>query len=100
MSDTKEKAISREQKRRMDRINTEAQATINVLMGQFLAFLMVVEDPEGEEAQIKRSQLGAKWRTYCKHKGLTAESRPILDKYMDECMKDYLKEKNPEPIQP
>ncbi len=62
-------------------------------MGQFLAFLLVAEDPEGEEVTLKRAQLGAKWRTYCKHKGLTKEARQVLDTYMDQCIKDYLAEK-------
>ena len=99
----KETAQSRAQKRWIERTNQEAQATINSLMTQFLAYFMESQDPEGEAVQNKRKDISAKWRLYCKHKQLGPQVFPMADKYMDQVLADYLKEKEsptvPEPAQ-
>ena len=90
----KETAQSRAQKRWIERTNQEAQATINSLMTQFLAYFMESPDPEGEAVQNKRKDISAKWRLYCKHKQLGPQVFTMADKYMDQVLADYLKEKD------
>jgi hypothetical protein len=91
--ETKGKPLTREQKRMVDRINAAAAETIELLTSQFLNAIMAADDPEGPEVGEKIKQIDAKWRMYCKRKGLAATAYTIMDNYMTTAIKEYYDEK-------
>jgi hypothetical protein len=89
----KEKPLTREQRRRHDRTNAEAISTIETLQAQFLNFFMASEETEGDAVSDKIREIDAKWRLYCKRKNLVPAAYPVMDKYMEDSIKEYYSNK-------
>jgi hypothetical protein len=89
----KGKPLTREQKRLVERINAEAAKTIELLTSQFLNLLMESSDPEGPEMTDSIKSIDAKWRFYCKRKGLQASAYTIMTNYMNKSIEEYKAEK-------
>lgn len=88
-----ERPLTRQEKRRRDHVNQEANRTIQQLSDQFMNFFLEAEDPEGEAVVNKMKEISAKWRMYCQRKGLIPAAYPVLDQYMDQCLVDFYKNK-------
>jgi hypothetical protein len=85
---------SREQRRLRERTNLEAQSILRSLQEQFLNFFMSAEETEGESVNNKIREIDAKWRLYCKRKNLIPAAYPVMDKYMEQSIKEYYENKD------
>jgi hypothetical protein len=84
---------SREQRRLRERTNLEAQSILRSLQEQFLNFFMSAEETEGESVNNKIREIDAKWRLYCKRKNLIPAAYTVMDKYMEDSIKEYYENK-------
>jgi hypothetical protein len=95
---TKGKPLTREQRRMRERVNMEAQTIIQTLQEQFLNFFMECQDTEGETVNNKIREIDAKWRLYCKRKNLIPAAYTVMDKYMEDSIKEYYENKEQKPV--
>ena len=84
-----EKKLTREQRRHMERVNTEANAAFDQITNKFLSEFITSDNPEGEEIRERAKQIDAQWRLYCTRKGLNPKAFPLVKKYCDEAIKQY-----------
>jgi isochorismate hydrolase len=89
----KGKPLTHEQRRMRERINLEAQNVIHTLQEQFLNFFIECQDTEGEAVNNKIREIDAKWRLYCKRKNLIPAAYTVMDKYMEQSIKEYYENK-------
>jgi hypothetical protein len=89
----KGKPLTREQRRLRERVNMEAQSIIQTLQEQFLNFFMECQDTEGEAVNNKIREIDAKWRLYCKRRNLIPAAYTVMDKYMEQSIKEYYENK-------
>jgi hypothetical protein len=89
----KEAPLTREQRRYRERTNLEAQSVIKTLQDQFLNFFIECQDTEGEAVNNKIREIDAKWRLYCKRKNLIPAAYTVMDKYMEQSIKEYYENK-------
>lgn len=79
----KEQKLTRLQRRALERANQQASAMHQRLANQFAEFF-IDSDPDSEEVIEKQKEVNAKWRMYCKSKGLTPEVFGLVN---DSCNK-------------
>ncbi len=94
-AEKKEKPITREQRRYIERRETEAKALHERLCQSFLTFFTESEDPEGPEVVEKWNSISARWKVYCAHKQLAPSAFPLLDTFCKSIVDTYLKAKEP-----
>jgi hypothetical protein len=63
------------------------------LRSKFLKEFMLSDDPEGQEIVDLSERIDMKWRTFCKHKHLVKEMYPMMKRYLDSVLRDYLEMK-------
>jgi hypothetical protein len=90
-----ERKIQQKQNEFQQRVALEARRTHETLARKFFQFFMDSDNPEGPEVEEKMKQLNAQWKLYCHRSQLVPEAHNLLQKYMDEVVNDYQKEKNP-----
>lgn len=88
-----EPKLTREQRRMVDRANEEAGRMHKRLVDQFYEFFL---DNTITPALIdsKKKEVAAKWRVYCKQRGLTAEALGLVEKTCDEILEQFNNELN------
>lgn len=91
--------LSREQLRRKDRIESEAQETFHRVTENYLDFFTKHEDPEDDAVYQKQKQISAQWRLYCFRKKLTASAFPAVDEYCNKVRENYITLKNMDVLQ-
>jgi hypothetical protein len=91
----KQKQMTRQQRRFIQRIEQEAHQTLNNLAGKFLEFFTDSDDPEGQEVVDKMNQLSAQWKVYCHSKQLNKEALPMVENYCKAVCEEYIKAKEP-----
>lgn len=89
----KETPISRQERRRREKINQEVQEAHRQLSDKFLNFFIECENPEGQEVVDKMKQIDAQWRLFCRRKGLIAKAYPLMNDYMEGLLKEYIQTK-------
>ncbi len=91
----KEKPLTREQRRFIERREQEAKALHERLCQQFLTFFTECDNPEGLEVKEKQASISARWKVYCAHKRLSHEAYALLDTFCDGIIKAYNEAKEP-----
>lgn len=82
---------SREVRRMRERINEDANKTFVTLADKYRQFFME-NNANGEDVQEFKKQVCAKWRVYCKNRGLTPEAYAQLDTFCADLMNQYIEE--------
>lgn len=93
------KKESREQRRLREGINEDANKTFVALAEKFRIFFMD-NDPDGEEVKTKAKEVDAKWRVYCKNRGLIPEAYPQVSDFCKELIQEYKNEYDNAPSGP
>lgn len=83
--------LTREQRRKIERLNKEADDVFNVLARQFRDEFLS-EDPDSELVKETKNKVCAKWKVYCRSKGFKPEALPMMDEFCDRMYEDYKKE--------
>ena|SRR5690606_28560980 len=89
----KERALTRQERRRRDKINQEVQEAHRQLSDKFLNFFIECEEPEGQTVIDKMNQIDAQWRLFCNRKGLISKAYPLMNDYMEGVLKEYIQTK-------
>lgn len=84
-----EKHLTREQRRRQERINQEVSAVFDQLTAKFVSFFLDSDNPEGPEVQERVKQIDAQWRVCCKRKGVLPKGYPLVKQWCEQYLKDY-----------
>lgn len=92
-----EKPLTREQRRRVERIEKEAKQTLAQLQEKFLKCVIESDDPEGEDVIKKVDQISAQWKLYCDRKGLLPVARNLILDYCLDVLKEYQNNKKSDP---
>lgn len=92
-----EPKLNRQQKRMVERANEEANAMHKRLVNQFAEFFMD-NDPESDDVIQKQKEVNAKWRVYCKTRGLTPEVLGLVDAACNQFREQFNNELNGDPI--
>jgi len=95
--DAVEKPMSREQKRKSERISEEAKKTYEAICDRFFEFFTQADDPNGHDVTNKASTVSKQWRLYCQRKGLLPKAYPLVDNFTRDLIDKY---NNPEVIEP
>lgn len=85
---TKQQHLTREQRRKMERTNSDAKQVFDQLTEKFLKKIVTEEQTE-EQVKEYMSELSKKWRLYCKSKNLLPKAYTLLDDYMKGLLKQY-----------
>lgn|SRR5690554_3924122 len=88
-----EKPLSREQRRRQDRLNQEIFAVFEQLTAKFVSFFLDCENPDGEQVEERMKQMDAQWRVYCKRKNVLPKGYTLFREWCEQYLKDYKAEK-------
>lgn len=83
------KPLTRDQKRRNERVTEEARKTYEAICERFLDFFTNVDDPTGPEVGEKAAGVSKQWRIYCQRKGLLAQAYPIVDEFIKGLITQY-----------
>lgn len=83
--------LTREQRRMRDRINADANSTFVMLAEKFRVCFME-NQPESEAVQLKRKEVNAKWRIYCKNRNLIPEAYTNVSTFCDSLFEQYKSE--------
>jgi 5'(3')-deoxyribonucleotidase len=84
-----EKKLTREQRRFMQRIETEARRVHEQLAGRFMEYLVTCDNPHSPEVLEKASQISAQWKVFCRRKNLVPAVFNALENYCDGLIKEY-----------
>lgn len=87
------KDLTRDQKRFLERIESEAKQTFQQLADKFLNLFMASDDPEGEDITERGKQISAQWRTYVKKSKLDDKALPAIEQYISDVKAQYLQSK-------
>jgi hypothetical protein len=85
----KEDKQTREQRRRIERINKEVGQTYDSFTERFAMFMVTCENPDGPEVAHKIKQLDAQWRLYCDRKNLKKEGYVIVKNFCEKAVAQY-----------
>lgn len=88
----KEKPISRQQRRLIERKEQEAKNTHELLCQSFLDFFIEHEQPESEEVVNKWKSISAKWKVYCTAKNLNKPAYNLIDTFCQGLINKYKEE--------
>ncbi len=91
---TREKVLSRHERRAQERLKAEVEEMYNTLTVKFLDYFTASDNPEGNDVQEKAKQIAAQWRLYCSRKNLIPTLYPIIDTYINGLMKEYIDDKD------
>lgn len=83
------KPLTREQRRRSERINAEVQSIYRALTKKYYDEFMDHPDPEGEFFAAVTKQYDAKWRLTCTRYSLVPQSYTEFKKFSDDILKSY-----------
>lgn len=89
----KEIPLTREQRRALERLNKEAGDMIARLVNQWYEFFLD-HDPDGPEVKLKKQEVSAKWRMYCKRRRLVAKAFPAVDEAINQLIEEYKTQKH------
>lgn len=92
VKEKKEMPINREQRRARERVHKEISGMIDRLVNQWYE-VFLNNDPESAEVKEKAAEVSAKWKMYCRRRGLKPEALNIVSKTIAELMEEYKKEK-------
>jgi len=88
-----EKRLTREQRRRQERLNQEISSVFEQLTGKFVSFFLDCENPDGEQVEERMKQMDAQWRVYCKRKNVLPKGYTLFREWCEQYLKDYKAEK-------
>lgn len=88
-----EAKLSRAQRRHNERVSKEGKQTFDSLCEQFFRLMMSSNDPEGQQLDINRKIMNAKWRVYCEKMNFIPETYQAFDKWSKEVIEKYKKQK-------
>ncbi len=80
--------LTREQRRAIDRINKEAEATYKRLCEQYYTIFMD-NDPDGTVVLAKEIEVLTKWKMYAVSRQFSDDAKGILKQYIDQVRKQY-----------
>lgn len=84
--------LTREQRRARERINKEVSDIIDRLVSQWYEVFMN-NDPASDVVREKAEEVSAKWKMYCRRRGLKPQALDIVSKSIADLMEEYKKEK-------
>lgn len=87
--------LTREQRRKKEQIEKDAEDTFNKLSNRFLDFFVESDDPEGNEVHQKLVQISSQWKAYCSKRQLIPEAKTMIDTFAASVFKDYYDNKTP-----
>ena len=90
VSDKKEAPLSREVRRRIERIELNAQKTVMAMGEKFQSFL-VESDVNEELINDKIAMMDKQWRFYCRVNHLTEKALPVVQKHLEAILNEFNK---------
>jgi hypothetical protein len=96
----KEKPLTREQQRRKERIEAEANEVFSKACERFDLFIINSDTPEGQEVVDKQREISAQWRLYCKRKQLLPSAYSLVDEHCVKSIKEFYEIKNAPQVTP
>lgn len=87
------KDLTREQKRILERIESEAKSIFQSLADRFLSEFIASTNPDGEEIKERGKQIDAQWQTYVKRRKLDPKGLTAIRQYINDVLKEYQESK-------
>lgn len=84
-----DRELTREQRRKKERIEFEAHQAYTQLTGKYFQVFMDSDDPEGYDMKIKAKEMNSKWITYCNAHSLNDKAKKMFSEYTDKVLEDY-----------
>jgi hypothetical protein len=91
---TEEKKLTREQRRVIERIESEATQYHNSLASKFIDYLLNSDNPIEESLKEKVSNLSVQWKMYVKRKGLKDTALNLVNNYCHKAIDQFNELKN------
>lgn len=92
-----EQKLNRRQQRIVDRANAEANTMHKRLVNQFGEFF-IDNDPDSDEVADKQEEVSAKWKMFCKNRGLLPEVLDLVNLSCNQIREQYKTALNGNPI--
>lgn len=89
-------ALSRAQRRQIERIEEECQQVHQTLANNFLSFMVTHENPTDEVLAEKAKQIDSQWRVFARQRHLHVKMFDLLKKYCSDLIEEFKKSKSDE----